>query len=258
MPSIRTVLYTTFVILTLPLRILGTCLYYLPRVTRPNTSWTYHEVLGNTLFRFWFKYATAVKFHTAKSLEPGREKERFIVIDPPTEKGSTSSSSPYRGIVLNDPKIQPSRIGAVWYSSLYSSLPDSDKPLERMVLHFHPGAYVLGGARELEGGYGPHVLSKAMGCPDAITSYVYAVKALKVPHSQIVMSGSSAGGNLVLALLRYLATDNHQALDSLPVPRAALLWSPWLDLRIESVAALDTHRNINSDYLFTALGNLGI
>ncbi|CAL5866402.1 uncharacterized protein PFLUO_LOCUS610 [Penicillium psychrofluorescens] len=107
MPSIRTVLYTTFTVLTLPLRIIVTCLYYLPRAFRSRTAWTYHQVLGDTLFRFWFKYATTVKLHTSKSLEPGREKERFVVIDLPTEKGATNSSSSYQGIVLNDPKIQP-------------------------------------------------------------------------------------------------------------------------------------------------------
>jgi acetyl esterase/lipase len=47
---------------------------------------------------------------------------------------------------------------------------------------------------------------------------------LGVQHSDIVVSGDSAGGNLVIALLRHLAST------VAPGPAAALLWSPWVDL----------------------------
>jgi hypothetical protein len=109
-------------------------------------------------------------------------------------------------------------------------------------------AFVLGGARPLEGGWGPELLSHRMACPvltpqyclavedhasfpatlqDAITAYAHVVHVLGVSTEHVVLSGDSAGGNLALALLRYLHEDARPAL---ALPRAALLWSPWLDL----------------------------
>jgi len=61
---------------------------------------------------------------------------------------------------------------------------------------------------------------------DAITSFLYLIEELKVPANQITISGDSAGGNLCLALLRYIA-DNLKA--AVPSPGCAFLWSPWVD-----------------------------
>lgn len=57
---------------------------------------------------------------------------------------------------------------------------------------------------------------------DAVTSYSYLTQELGVPGSKIILSGDSAGGNLVLALLRYLADYTERL--ALQVPSAAWLW----------------------------------
>jgi acetyl esterase/lipase len=59
---------------------------------------------------------------------------------------------------------------------------------------------------------------------DAITAYVYVLESLYKRPEQFVMSGNSAGGNLALAVLRYLHISASPT--SLPLPRAVLLWSP--------------------------------
>lgn len=60
------------------------------------------------------------------------------------------------------------------------------------------------------------------GLQDVVTSYCYLTKELGVPASKIVLSGDSAGANLVLAFVKYLAEYGSQVqLDS---PRAAWLW----------------------------------
>lgn len=133
-----------------------------------------------------------------------------------------------------------------------------------VVIHFHGGAYVLGGARTLESGWGPKILSKHMGCPilqvqyrlaieknscfpaaiqDGITVYNYVLNTLGVSPENIVLSGDSARGNLVLAMLRYLSEDGKGAL---PLPRAALCWSPWLNMAADMLA-LDQEPSIKTD-----------
>ncbi|KAJ7446150.1 Alpha/Beta hydrolase protein [Mycena galericulata] len=60
---------------------------------------------------------------------------------------------------------------------------------------------------------------------DALTGYNYLVNTLRISPSDIIVEGDSAGGNLALALIRYLVESN-----ALPLPGALLLLSPWCDL----------------------------
>jgi len=62
---------------------------------------------------------------------------------------------------------------------------------------------------------------------DALSGYQYLVKVLGFKPQNIVFAGDSAGGNLVLALTRYLR-DNPQT--GLSLPGGLLLISPWSDL----------------------------
>ncbi|QMW25188.1 hypothetical protein G4B84_000433 [Aspergillus flavus NRRL3357] len=74
-----------------------------------------------------------------------------------------------------------------------------------------------------------------------------------IPPSQIVLSGESAGGNLILAMLRYITTENQ----AIPLPRCALLWSPWVDMTIKALLEMDQHRNYKSDYIEYDFGSWG-
>lgn len=111
-----------------------------------------------------------------------------------------------------------------------------------------PGAYVIGDGRQDNCGFAAKALLQQTSathvlCPqyrlaanpggrfpsqlqDAITSLLYLIEEIKVPAGQITISGDSAGGNLCLALLRYIA-DNPKA--AIPSPGCAFLWSPWVD-----------------------------
>ncbi|KAJ7497386.1 Alpha/Beta hydrolase protein [Mycena latifolia] len=62
---------------------------------------------------------------------------------------------------------------------------------------------------------------------DAITGYLYLVSKLHISPSDIIVEGDSAGGNLALALVRYLVEYPSAAL---PPPAALILLSPWCDL----------------------------
>ncbi|KAF7376227.1 Abhydrolase-3 domain-containing protein [Mycena sanguinolenta] len=62
---------------------------------------------------------------------------------------------------------------------------------------------------------------------DALTGYNYLVNTLHIPASDIIVEGDSAGGNLALALTRYLV---EHPIAALPPPTLLLLLSPWCDL----------------------------
>lgn len=78
---------------------------------------------------------------------------------------------------------------------------------------------------------------------DALAGYVYLVDKVGFNPSDIIFLGDSAGGNLALALTRYLV-EHHNSSDiaSLPAPPGGLiLLSPWCDLS-------DSHVFPNSSY----------
>lgn len=60
---------------------------------------------------------------------------------------------------------------------------------------------------------------------EAVAAYEYLLHEMAIPAERIVVAGDSAGGHLVLSMLVSL----HQH-SSLPKPRGAMLFSPWLSL----------------------------
>jgi acetyl esterase/lipase len=102
-----------------------------------------------------------------------------------------------------------------------------------------------------EGGRFPAALQ------DAITSYSYLINTLKIPAGRITFSGDSAGGNLALTLLRYVAVHGDEV--GLPAPGCIWLWSPWVD-----VEAARNPKNISespqypTDYLGSGFGLWGV
>jgi len=127
----------------------------------------------------------------------------------------------------------------------------------------------------MESGWGPEVLTRHIkgfvlqpqyrlaseeGCcfpaavQDGLTAYSYVLNVLGVSPKQVILSGESAGGNLVLAILRYLHGEGNGVM---PLPRAALLWSPWLDLTAKK-EDIDGHGNAKIDYITGDLVEWGI
>ena len=81
---------------------------------------------------------------------------------------------------------------------------------------------------------------------DAVTAYK-SLLDMDIPASNIVIPGDSAGGNVAIALLRYISSPEG---DSLPSPLAALLWSPFVGLATQrNPEIIDMHRNKRTDYI---------
>ncbi|KAG7288947.1 hypothetical protein NEMBOFW57_005307 [Staphylotrichum longicolle] len=263
-------LYTVYTaikaLVKLPLLML---LYTIPRF-RPLREWTHQQAFARALTRLIFEYASVVEFSPAQCHEPGKEKDRFVTIEPfaPSQNDQEQKPSIYAGIAKPDPDaVKPATIGGTWFPSPLS--PDSPssrahtprRPRPRVFLHFHGGAYVLFDCRDRDMSFGARLLLGAASgsdpeaaaaaayvlCPqyrlashahpsggrfpaalqDAITSYAHLVLRLGVDARDVVLSGDSAGGNLALALLRYLEETK-----VLPLPGGAVLWSPWTDLGV--------------------------
>lgn len=112
---------------------------------------------------------------------------------------------------------------------------------ERIVLHLHGGAYVMGSPRTHRGlaaavsrtAYAQVLMPRYRLAPehvhpaaveDALAAYRWLVEDRGFPAERIAVSGDSAGGGLSLAML-YAARDA-----GLPLPACYVGLSPWTDL----------------------------
>ncbi|KAM0805746.1 Alpha/Beta hydrolase protein [Usnea florida] len=232
-------------------------LWFIPSSFRPHPKRTYLQALMQPLFKTFLYNSSLLKIQIPASLEPGAEKERFVLIHPP-EKDHL------RGI-LRETDIQPAIIGGTWLPAPYQRNPTAEE--QTIVLYFHGGAFVMGEGRTAQSGFAANTLITNLNATvlsisyrlssnphcefpaalqDAVSAYSYLL-SLAIPPSQIVIAGDSAGANLAVGLLRYIA-EYHPA--NLPPPRAALLGSPWLDL--DSALHpdnIDKHRSASTDYI---------
>jgi acetyl esterase/lipase len=229
---------------------------------RPDPEWSLNQAVRVRTVRLILLYWSLLLAGDKLNLKPGRERNRFEVIQPRSPKL-------YQG-PLNDVIIRPATIGATW-------TPTRPPPAAvlsakaTVVLHFHGGAFVIGDGRDHDTGYLARTLVKRLGCShvctpqyrlsshkggqfpaslqDALTAYLYLIKELGIPSSQIIVSGDSAGGNMVLGLLRYIS-EYGQQLD-VPAPAAVALWSPWTDVSAALNMAIDIKMspNYRTDYL---------
>ncbi|KAG8691699.1 hypothetical protein FRC11_012450 [Ceratobasidium sp. 423] len=134
----------------------------------------------------------------------------------------------------------------------WESTQDLARDGEKIVLNLHGGAYIAGTAHpedptaNIPRGYlkygisrvlsVDYRLSKAHPYPpvapfptallDALAGYVYLTHVLGFKPQNIIVSGDSAGGNLALALVRYLRDSPELGLG---MPGGLVLISPWTD-----------------------------
>jgi acetyl esterase/lipase len=276
-------IYTTYTIVKALIKLPCLMLLYIVPHFRPLREWTYQQAFARALTRLLFEYASVVEFSPAQSLDPGKEKDRFVTIEPFTNPDENEhdpqTKSIYTGIAKPSStpnSITPTTIGGTWFPAPItptSPLTCARRRRRRIFLHFHGGAYVLFDCRDRDMAFGASLLLQASGssssrtnaddaeddmdaaaavfCPqyrlashhsskngggggrfpaalqDAITAYAHLVLRLGVDAWDVVLSGDSAGGNLALALLRYLEETR-----VLPLPGGVVLWSPWTDLSV--------------------------
>jgi acetyl esterase/lipase len=260
-----------YIILYTPLLLLGVAFdttFYIIPWARPSSKWSINQAVRMRVVKFLLLHWSLTKAGERLHLGQGREKNRFEVAAPRSPKL-------YRGPLL-DRFIQPAQVGMTW-TPARPPPPSLIRPDLIVALHFHGGAYVIGNGRDEDTGLlaqslfrhagFTHVctpqyrLSSSKGghfpapLQDALTAYLFLIKTKGISAEQIVLSGDSAGANLALALLRYI--NEHGKQDELPLPKAVMLWSPWVDVSAAIEQDMSLSPNYKTDYLNKQFGRWG-
>lgn len=241
----------------------------LPPWTRPSREWTLIQAVRMRVVRLILFYWSLSKLGNRLSLRDGAEGNRFEVMPPRYTKA-------YQGPLVQDPVIEPRPLGATWTPA---RPPPEELSRAGMVvaLHFHGGAYVIGDGRDSDTGYLAKTFLRHTGCThvctpqyrlssgdrgyfpaplqDAVTAYLHLTRTQRIPASQIILSGDSAGANLALALLRYI--QEHGAELDMALPAAVGLWSPWVDVSGALRQDMSKSPNYGTDYLNKGFGRWG-
>ncbi|KAK8045561.1 hypothetical protein PG993_005585 [Apiospora rasikravindrae] len=224
-------------------------LYYLPRATRPHPEWSIPQCIMNNLMNAFIYHTAVVEAVQPLDLKPGSLGNRFAAI--PAVPDAISARIP-----SSDPSVVPQATGGIWFPKPATDggvdMASGEKPI---VLHFHPGGYVMGDVR-MDGAFAARLLTEKIGShafwnlyrlasnpngqfpaalQDALAAYHYLIQDLSIPASQIVLSGDSAGAHIDCR------------------PRAgALLFSPainWLGAARDPASVTTANRNYQTDYM---------
>ncbi|KAI1436895.1 alpha/beta hydrolase fold-3 domain-containing protein [Xylaria sp. CBS 124048] len=258
-------LYTTTVIARLPLWIIG---YSLFRGMRPLPTWNIRQSLMIRIFTESLIMSSRTETPVPQPLNPGEEKDRW-------ETMASFPNHVYRG-PLEHQDVKPAAIGGTWYPKKPSD--PANAPV--VVLHLHGGAFVLSNGRSTDYGamcdrflqYGNvgaifipqyRLSSRPTSAPfpaalqDSLTSYLYLVRTLGIPPSHITISGDGAGGNLAIALLRYLVEYGVEL--EIPQPRSAVIIAPWVSpvKFLWPNITIMSNPNFYTDFLGLELGRWG-
>ncbi|XXH01500.1 hypothetical protein Hte_007860 [Hypoxylon texense] len=205
---------------------------------RPHPGWTAKQTFMTRAAYSIVDLNSRISITQPLSLKGDKEGAQFQTIKPP------QSLDRYKGPLESD-SVKPAEVGGTWYPQA----PGADVASKLVVLYLHGGAFVRGDGRTDDSGFAAEnwirkagadavfaLQYRLSGCSglnpfpaalqDVLTSYLFLLDGLRIPAERIVVSGDSAGGNLAVALLRYL--HEHGAGLGLPAPRCAVLISPWV------------------------------
>ncbi|KAK9420689.1 hypothetical protein SUNI508_00780 [Seiridium unicorne] len=261
---LRVIVFTPWILL----RFLFDIVTYLLPWMRPATEWSLQQAVRVRAVRLVLLYWSLLRRGDRLRLDPGQERNRFEIIQ-------TQPPKFYLG-PLYDVFIRPELLGATWTPSRPTLAEKVDSKV-LVALHFHGGGFVIGDGRDHDTGFLARTFVEHLGCThvctpqyrlashrrgefpaplqDAVTAYVHLLEVLSIPSSQIILSGDSAGGNMVLGLLRYINDYGPEL--GVPAPRAVALWSPWVDVSAALLQDIKQSPNYQTDYLNAEFGQWG-
>ncbi|KAI1389686.1 Alpha/Beta hydrolase protein [Hypoxylon trugodes] len=235
---------------------------------RPIREWNFTICFVNAICKHVFHYMTVTRTTGLDGVLSDQKKagSRYTLVNPADSRTYTS--------VLAQGLAQPATVGGIWFPN---APPKQIPPGQKVILHIPGGAFVLAFGTQEFG----QVISEALipdlgvgasymffpqyrisdGSPkarfpaavqDILTVYLY-ILSLGVSPKDVILSGDSAGGNLALALLRYLEDQNVH-----PLPGAAMAWSPWIHVTHAAVSDYDSYPNAQRDVLVRSLLQWGV
>ncbi|KAI2617140.1 alpha/beta-hydrolase [Hypoxylon sp. NC1633] len=257
-------LYTIYTVAKIPVLLPLLALRYSLPSFRPFPQWSLFICVHNAVIRAYVTYLTTVRSTLMSAVESdhAKAKDQFAVAEP-------ADPALYSGILAPRDAIRPVPVGGLWFPRAPADKDmgadgdgDVDLRREKVILHIPGGAFVLAfGSRAMAASYSSVLLEHlkadrafvpqyrvAVRFPaavqDLLTCYLYILSLGYAPEN-VILSGDSAAGNIVLALLRHLeASPSPNPNPSLPKPSAVTLWSPWV--HVTPSAGLDFERSANA------------
>lgn len=229
--------------------------------------------LASSMLRLFFRYSTATQSRHLLDDDPAKAKERVANIEAPPDPF-------FSGVLAPTAAVKPVPVKGVWLPEVLSSTSPNLQD-EKVLIHFPGGAFVITLGHEGSGRPASEVLINRLkatkvlwaqyrlasdektcfpaAVQDALTYYNY-VLSMGVHPKNVILSGDSAGGNVVLALLRYLeSTRSSNQGDSdgssstntsaLPLPGGAVAFSPWVEVTANAGKDYEGYLNSQSDTL---------
>lgn len=213
--------------------------------------------LAGSVVDMFCQYCTVTRSRHLRDDKPETAGERLVNIKPP-------ASHLFSGILASTTRIRPVPVKGVWLPSLP---PQDSTGLQdqKIVLHFPGGAFVITFGHSTSGRSVAEILTRHLkadrvlwaqyrlaaneetrapaALQDALTYYTYLISSGVQPKN-IVLSGASAGGNIVLALMRHLESQSE-----LPLPGSAILFSPWVEVTPHAAEDYKAYSNTEADVL---------
>lgn len=232
--------YTAYFLLKSPLHLLLLSIKYILKPLRPLPAWTVRENVGAALTRMYFAFCSATRSQRILYTAPEKAGEHH-------ERVSSPPAALFAGPLAASEVVKPGPVDAVWIPAR----PPADageRSRQRVVLHFPGGAFVLAFSHQHSGvpvvgmlnnhfraERGVWAQYRLAGTPETrfpaalqdAVSFYHHVLSLGFEPANIIVSGDSAGGNVAIALLRYLQSGSH-AHGGLPLPGGVAVFSPWV------------------------------
>lgn len=218
-----------------------------------------------------FQYCTATRTRHLFDDDPAKANERLVKVEPPATSSFVDALAPTT-------HVKPASVKGVWLPSLLTQ-DGSDISKQRVVIHFPGGAFVMTFGHQTAGKpiselFAKHLATDKLlwaqyrlaadettcfpaAVQDALTYYHY-VLSLGIHPKNIILSGDSAGGNVVLALMRYLEAQqssihdqstDRSTNDPLALPGGAIVFSPWVHVTSKAGEDYKACNNTKGDIL---------